>query len=109
ERYRAAIPVSNPTQPPAVCHPKPIPMSPPASKKKVIESRRNMVQSTKLVRKVAIHIRNVNTPHIKRARPTALAAGGLIHPAPAVHSSKAYQHQKAPYEAKAIVPKVLPF
>src|SRR5260221_6215046 len=96
ETYNASRPVNNPSQPPAVCHPAPIPRSPPASRKKVIQRNRNTVHRQKLRRKVGIHMYSVKTPHIRRVTPTALAAGGLIQPAPAVHTRNAYHHQNRP-------------
>src|SRR5579863_2572394 len=96
ETYKASRPVSRPSQPPAVRQPAPIPRSAPASRKKVIHRNRSTLHRQRLRRKVGIHMYSVKTPHISRVRPTALPAGGLIQPAPAVHSRNAYHHQNRP-------------
>src|SRR5579864_3707372 len=109
ETYKASIPVARPTQPPAVRHAAPIPRSAAASRKNVIQRRRNTLQTPKLERKVGIHMYSVNTPHSNSVTPMALAAGALSQPAPTVQSRNAYHHQKRPYEVNATVPNVLPF
>src|ERR1019366_4778051 len=91
--YIASRPVTRPIQPPSLRHRDPRPRSPAASRKNVIHRKRKMLQPQRLSRKVAIHSMKVNTPHISSVAPMAWAAGGLIHPAPAVQSRKAYHHQ----------------
>src|SRR5258708_22645362 len=67
-----------------------------------------MLQTPLLSRKVTIHSRKVNTPHISSVTATAEAGGVGSQPAPTVHFMKANHHQKRPYEVKATMPKVLP-
>src|ERR1700716_3638523 len=67
-----------------------------------------MLHTPLLSRKVTIHSRKVNTPHISRVTATAEAGGVCTQPAPTVHFMKANHHQKRPYEVKATMPKVLP-
>src|SRR6266446_3264103 len=67
-----------------------------------------MLQTPLLSRKLTIHNRKVNTPHMSSVTATADAGGVCSQPAPTVHFMNANHHQKRPYEVNATMPKVLP-
>ena len=59
-----------------------------------------MLQTPLLRRKVTIHSRKVNTPHINSVTATAEAGGVCSQPAPTVHFMKANHHQKSAVRSK---------
>src|SRR5580698_3668626 len=96
---KASRPVRTPKSPPILPQlqlPIVQPKSPAARRKKVIQSRRKMLQTALFDRKVTIQRRKVKTPHIRSVTATAEAGGALSQPAPMVHRRKANHHQKRP-------------